>query len=132
MRVLVIAQHVNFFRNLDTVLRDLGERGHEVVFLHGTRIDDPRFAPDISKKGKKAIFQGRGLKVVESQIPGVRSGYRPDPPERWHRLLSVGRQIVSRGIYFRKNHPSPERVVAGLERALPEALVARMHGDREQ
>ena len=126
MKVLMVVQHVNFFRNLDTVLRELGHRGHEVVFLHGTRMEDPRFAEQVARKGKRGIFQGRGLKAVESEIADVTSGYRPEPEESWHRVLRVGRQVVNRAIYLRKGHPSPERVVDGLERAMPVTLTQRM------
>jgi len=126
MRVLMVAQHVNFFRNLDTIMRELCARGHEVTFLHGTRLEDPRLEPQIARKKKKAIFMGRGLKAVESEIDGVVSGYRPEPPERWHRLLMLGRQVVNRAIYLRGGHPSPERVVSSLEKDMPPALVARI------
>ena len=128
MKVLMVVQHVNFFRNLDTVLRDLCARGHEVTFLHGTRLEDPQVDQQLKRKRKRAVFMARGLKVVESEIAGVTSGYRPDPPERWQRVLGVGRQVMNRAIYFRAGHPSPDRVVAGLEKELPDALVARMHG----
>src|ERR1043165_3729744 len=127
LRVLMVVQHVNFFRNLDTVLRDLCARGHEVTFLHGTRLEDPKLDQQLKRKRKRAVFMARGLKVVESEINGVTSGYRPDPPERWQRVLGVGRQVINRAIYFRAGHPSHDRVVAGLEKELPDALVARMH-----
>ena len=116
LRILMVAQHVNFFRNLDTIMRELGARGHQVTFLHGTRFEDPRLERQMTRKTKRAIFMGRGLKAVESEIDGVTSGYRPEPPERWHRLLSLGRQVVNRAIYLRKDHPSPERVVARASR----------------
>src|SRR6187431_3406595 len=96
LRILMVAQHVNFFRNLDTVMRDLCARGHRVTFLHGTRLEDPRLEPQMERKKKKAIFMGRGLKAVESEIAGVVSGYRPEPPERWQRLLTLGRQVLNR------------------------------------
>jgi hypothetical protein len=126
IRVLMIAQHVNFFRNLDTVMRELCRRGHEVVFLHGTRLDDPRVEEQVQKR-KKLVFRARGLKAVESEIEGVTSGNRPEPPEHWQRVLSVGRQVVSRAIYFRKDHPSPERVVEGLEKEMPAHVVPRIN-----
>ena len=128
LRILMVAQHVNFFRNLDTIMRDLCGRGHQVTFLHGTRLADPGLEP----KKKRAIFMGRGLKAVESEIAGVASGFRPGPPERWQRLLSLGRQVVNRAIYLRKDHPSPERVVAGLEKDMGPALVARFSTPRWQ
>jgi hypothetical protein len=121
MKVLMIAQHVNFFRNLDTVMRELGRRGHEVVFLHGTKLDDAEVQARIARSGKKT-FLGRGLRVAQSEIAGVTSGYRPEPPEPWASSLRVGRQVINRGSYFRKGHPSPERVVAGIEKDLPPDL----------
>jgi hypothetical protein len=130
LHVLMIAQHVNFFRNLDTVMRDLCARGHRITFLHGTRLEDPRLEPQMERKKKKAIFMGRGLKAVESEIAGVVSGYRPEPPERWQRLLTLGRQVVNRAIYLREGHPSPERVVSSLEKDMPAALVERIHRPR--
>jgi hypothetical protein len=126
----MVVQHVNFFRNLDTVLRELCGRGHQVTFLHGTRLDDPRLETQIERKRKRMVFMARGLKVVESEIQGVTSGFRPEPDEPWQRLLGLGRQVMNRAIYFRPNHPSPERVVLGLEKDMPEALVARMHTPR--
>ncbi len=116
MKVLMIGQHVNFFRNLDTVMRELCRRGHEVVFLHGTRLDDARVREKIAQDSTKKRLLGRGLQVAQSEIAGVTSGYRPEPGEPWPRRLRVGRQVVNRGIYLRKDHPSPERVVAGLEK----------------
>lgn len=127
MNVLVIAQHVNFFRNLDTVLRELCQRGHRITFLHGTRLEDPRVEQQLERKKKRHIFMARGLSVVESEIAGVTSGYRPEPTEPWQRLLSLGRQVINRAMYFRPGHPSPERVVDGLEKDLPAPLLARMH-----
>lgn len=123
----MVVQHVNFFRNLDTVLRELCRRGHQVTFLHGTRLDDPRLETQIERKRKRMVFMARGLKVVESEIQGVTSGFRPEPVEPWQRLLGVGRQVINRAIYFRPNHPSPERVTSGLEKDMPDAVVARLH-----
>jgi hypothetical protein len=132
LHVLMVAQHVNFFRNLDTIMRDLCARGHSVTFLHGTRLDDPRVEPKMERKRKRAVFMGRGLKAAESEIPGVTSGYRPEPPERWQRVLTLGRQVVNRAIYLRNGHPSPERVVAGLEKDMPPALLAEFSTPRWQ
>jgi hypothetical protein len=133
VRVLMIAQHANFFRNLDTVMRELCRRGHEVVFLHGTRVEQPRVEqPRVEHKKKRMVLMARGLKVAESEIAGVTSGYRPEPPERWHRVLSVGRQVVNRGIYLRRNHPSPDRVVQGMERDFPPGLVEQVNTPRWQ
>ena len=56
----MVVQHVNFFRNLDTVLRELCGRGHLVTFLHGTRLDDPRLETQIERKRKRMVFMARG------------------------------------------------------------------------
>ncbi len=122
MKVLMIGQHVNFFRNLDSVMRELCARGHEVVFLHGTRLDDARVMEKIAQDHTKKRMLGRGLQAAQSEIPGVTSGYRPEPDDVWAQRLRIGRQVVNRGIYFRKGHPSPERVVEGIERNLPDRL----------
>ena len=37
MKVLMVFPHVNFFRSLSPVARELDARGHEVVVLHGSR-----------------------------------------------------------------------------------------------
>jgi hypothetical protein len=126
MKVLMIGQHVNFFRNLDTVMRELCRRGHEVVFLHGTRLDDARVSKKLTQDNKRRML-GRGLQVAQSEIDGVTSGYRPEPSEAWALRLRVGRQVVNRGIYLRKGHPSPERVVAGLEKDMPDDLRGTLH-----
>ena len=127
MKVLMIGQHVNFFRNLDSVMRELCRRGHEVVFLHGTPLDDARVREKIALDSTKKRLLGRGLQVAQSEIAGVTSGYRPEPGEPWPRRLRVGRQVVNRGIYFRRDHPSPERVVAGIEKDLPDDLRKKIH-----
>jgi hypothetical protein len=127
MKVLMVAQHVNFFRNLDSVLRELCRRGHEVVFLHGTQFDDARVVEKIAQDVSKKRMLGRGLQTVQSEITGVTSGYRPEPTELWSRRLRIGRQVINRGIYFRKDHPSPERVVERLERGLPDGLRRKIH-----
>ena len=118
MKVLIVAQHINFFRNLDNVLRELGRRGHSVVFLHGTRLDSEK----IARKSKERTFLGRGLQVAESEIPGVTTGYRPEPPEAWQGLLRNGRHVMNRASYYRKAHPAPERTVEGIEREMPPDL----------
>ena len=125
MKVLMIGQHVNFFRNLDSVMRELCRRGHEVVFLHGTRLDDARVAKKLTQDSKKRML-GRGLQVAQSEIAGVTSGYRPEPPESWPLRLRRGRQLINRGIYLRTGHPSPERVVGGLEKDMPLDLRAKL------
>ena len=83
MKQLIVAQYIHFFRSLDNVLRELGRRGHEVIFLHGTQLDPVKIAKkrDVQHqnerwKQKRSRF-GRGLQVVESEVPGVTSGYRP-------------------------------------------------------
>ncbi len=130
LHVLMVVQHVNFFRNLDTVLRELAGRGHRITFLHGTRLEDARLETQLERKRKRMVFMGRGLQVVESEIAGVTSGYRPEPVERWQRLLGLGRQVVNRAIYWREGHPSPERVTSGLERDIPPGVLARMQSPR--
>jgi hypothetical protein len=126
MKVLMIGQHVNFFRNLDSVMRELCRRGHEVVFLHGTRFDDARVSQKLTQDNKKRML-GRGLQVAQSEIDGVTSGYRPEPDEAWPLRLRVGRQMISRGIYWRKGHPSPERVTGGLEKDMPDDVRVKVH-----
>ncbi|NOT24863.1 MAG: hypothetical protein HOP16_02065 [Acidobacteria bacterium] len=127
MKVLIIAQHVNFFRNLETVIRELCRRGHEVVFLHGLDLEDPRAAKKMARKitrGKLVLT--RGLENAEADIPGVTSGYRPKAPEASSRVLRYGRQVMNRATYMRKDHPSPTRVVDILEREMPPGLAARI------
>jgi hypothetical protein len=125
MKILMIGQHVNFFRNLDSVMRELCRRGHEVVFLHGTRLDDARVSRKLVQDHKKRML-GRGLQVAQSEIANVTSGYRPEPHEAWPIRLRAGRQVINRGIYWRKGHPSPERVVSGIEKDMPDDLRARI------
>jgi hypothetical protein len=117
MKVLIVVQHANFFRNLDDVLRELCRRGHKVVFLHGSRLDDGR-----ASKRKAIKSFGRGLEVAQSEIPSVTVGYRPEPPERLQRALIVGRQVLNRASYLRKAHPSPERTLEGIDRELSPTL----------
>ncbi|MGE3274323.1 MAG: hypothetical protein AB7O67_04370 [Vicinamibacterales bacterium] len=127
MKTLFIVQHVNFFRNLDTVMRELAARGHDVVFLHGTRLDDPRLKDLNERKAQKIAMMTRGLQVAQSEIPGVTTGYRPEPDEPWQRALLTGRLVMNRATYFRADHPAPERTVDGIEKELPEAWRARVH-----
>jgi hypothetical protein len=127
MKVLMITQHVNFFRNLETVIRELCRRGHEVVFLHGVDLDDPRAAKKMARKiSRGKLVLTRGLESAEADIPGVTSGYRPKPPEASSRVLRYGRQVMNRAVYMRKGHPSPTRVVNILEREMPPGLAARV------
>lgn len=113
-------QHVNFFRNLDTVVRELDARGHETVMLHGTRMDDPVNQAKLERKRKKQkmAFMGRGIQVAEAQVERIETGYRPEPVERRHIKLRGLREVVNRAIYLRKNHPSPERVAEALEKRM--------------
>src|SRR5215470_12470636 len=125
MKVLMVAQHVNFFRNLDTVMRALCARGHEVVFLHGVDLDDPRATKKMARKIQRGkLVLTRGLATAESEIAGVTSGHRPLPPEASCRALRYGRQVMNRATYQRKGHPSPTRVVEILDREMPPRLAA--------
>ena len=126
MKVMMVGQHVNFFRNLDSVMRELCRRGHDVVFLHGTRLDDARVSKKLAQDSKKRML-GRGLQVAQSEIAGVTSGYRPEPGEAWPLRLRTGRQVINRGIYLRKGHPSPERVVGGIEKDMPDEMRAKVN-----
>jgi hypothetical protein len=104
MKVLLVGQHAGVFRDLDSVVRELCRRGHQVVLLHGTPLDH--------------------LQVRD--ITGVTTRERPEPSEAWPRRLRVGRQVINRGIYLRKGHPSPERVVASIENHLPDDVRAKV------
>ena len=115
MKVLMVMQHVNFFRNLDTVVRELHARGHQVALLHGTQMDDPRVRAKLARKKEKMAHQGRGIEIAQSEIPDVVVGYRPEPVEKQHLRLRSGRALMNRAIYLRKGHPSPDRVTEGLE-----------------
>jgi len=119
MKVLMVMQHINFFRNLDTLVRELDARGHQVVMLHGTRLDDDKMRAKLARKRETMIFMGRGIEVAQADLPSVTAGYRPEPAERWHRRLRSGREVINRTIYMRKGHPSPERVTEGLDKRLP-------------
>lgn len=119
MKVLMVMQHLNFFRNLDLVVRELDARGHEIVLLHGTQTSDARIRVKLAAKKKRMVFMGRGIELAASELPAVTVGYRPVPPERRQKLLRVGRQVISRSIYLRKGHPSPERVTEAMEKTLP-------------
>ncbi|MGI9111673.1 MAG: hypothetical protein ACR2GT_05695 [Gaiellaceae bacterium] len=121
MRILMVIQHFNFFRNLDLVVRELDARGHEVVVLHGTR-DDAKTRAKLATKKKRMIHMGRGIELAASELAAVTVGYRPEPPERWQKRLRVGRQLISRSIYLRRGHPSPERVTEAMEKTLPPRL----------
>lgn len=126
MKVLMVMQHINFFRNLDTVLRELDARGHEVVMLHGTRLDNAKRKAKFERRKEKMVFMGRGIEVAQSEVPSITVGYRPEPVESWHKKLQVGRQVINRSIYFRKGHPSPDRVTEGLDKQLSPRAQRRM------
>ena len=104
MRVLMVGQHAGVVRALDPVMRELSRREHEVVCLHARRDDDERL----------------------TEIADVTVGERPEPVEEWSRHLRLGRQVINRGVYWRKGHPSPERVSASLENRLPDDVRAKV------
>ena len=103
MKILIVGQHAAVFHDLDSVIRALCQRGHQVVLLHGEPLDN--------------------LKLLD--LTGVTSGERPEPSEAWPRRLRVGRQVINRAIYLRREHPSPERVVSSLEKDMPDDLRAK-------
>lgn len=118
MRVLMVLQHINLFRNLETVIRELDARGHETIVLHGTRLDSAKAKERLATKKQKMAFMGRGIEVAEGEIASLTTGYRPEPDEARQKKLRFGRHVMNRSVYLRKDHPSPERVVAGLEKSL--------------
>jgi hypothetical protein len=123
MKVLVAMQHANFFRNLETLARELDRRGHETVMLYaGHRGDAAGLVPDRPGKKPKMANMGRGIEVAQAEVASLSTGARIDPPERLQGALKAGRLVVNRGLYMRKDHPSPERVVDGLEKQLPRAV----------
>jgi hypothetical protein len=103
MKILIVGQHAGVFRDLDAVIRELCRRGHQVVLLQGEPLDSPTLL----------------------DITGVTSEEQPEPSEGWPRRLRVGRQVINRGIYLRKGHPSPDRVVAGIEKDMPDDARAK-------
>jgi hypothetical protein len=119
MRVLVVMQHANFFRNLETVARELHRRGHETVMLHGDHPATRAQRPTAQPKKPKMAFMGRGIQLAEAEIPTLTTGPRLDPAGLWPRMLRAGRLVVNRCIYLRNDHPSPERAADGLENQLP-------------
>jgi hypothetical protein len=104
MNVLMIGQHAGVFRDLDSVMRELCRRGHAITFLQGSHGDEEQVP----------------------EIAGVTRTDRPAPSEAWQRRLRVGRHVINRGIYWRRNHPSPERVVASIEDELPGDVRAKI------
>jgi hypothetical protein len=128
MRILMVPQHMNLFRNLEPVVRELDGRGHETVVLHGTRLDDAKLAARIAAKREKMVFQGRGIQVAEAEVASLTTGYRPEPEDSpQHRRKRLGRQVINRSVYLRKSHPSPERSVGGLDKALPAKVKRRLN-----
>ena len=119
MKLLVVMQHANFFRNLETVTRELDARGHETVMLYGNHPSDAKIRAKAQRQKPKMEFMGRGIEVAEAEIPSLSTGPRPDPPEPRQQRLKAGRVVVNRALYMRKDHPSPERVVEALEKQLP-------------
>src|SRR5690349_10331419 len=105
MKILIVGQHAGVFRDLDTVIRELCRRGHQVVLLHGEPLENSTLL----------------------DLTGVTSEEWREPSEPWSQRLRVGRQVVNRGIYSRKNHPSPERVVATFEKDIPGEVRAKVN-----
>ena len=105
MKILIVGQHAGVFRDLDTVIRELCRRGHQVVLLHRERLENS----------------------TRFDLTGVTSEEWREPSELWSQRLRHGRQVINRGIYSRKNHPSPERVVSGIEKDLPNAVRAKVN-----
>lgn len=100
-------QGLNFFRNLETVVRELDARTHEVVVLYGIRLDDAAAgigdAKSIAKQARKRVknkekfaIMERSIKAVRMELPGIVFGYRPEPDERWQRRLREGRKVINR------------------------------------
>jgi hypothetical protein len=120
MKLVVVMQHSNFFRNLETVVRELDLRGHETVMLYGGHADELNVDP--AKAPAKTPKISRGMQLAEAEVKSLTTGPRPTPPERWQRWLKAGRLVINRAIYLRKDHPSPDRVVGGLEKQLPRRI----------
>lgn len=124
MRVLIVLQHVNFYRNLDGVARALSTRGSEVIVLQGSRLDDEKVRAKLSRKMR---FAGRSFELAQAEVPNVTVGYRPAPKGRFYRAKSQARFLVNRSIYLRKDHPAPHRVTRGLEKKLSPTLRRAVH-----
>jgi hypothetical protein len=77
----MVLQHINLFRNLETVIRELDARGHETIVLHGTRLDSAKSKERLATKKQKMVFMGRGIEVAEGEIASLTTGYRPEPGE---------------------------------------------------
>ena len=67
MKVLMIGQHAGVFRDLDSVMRELCRRGHQVVFLHGyDQLDEHRCwtsRASRAESGPSRPRRGRGVCV---------------------------------------------------------------------
>jgi hypothetical protein len=111
MKALFVIQHVNYFRALDPAVRLLHARGHQIVVLHG----------GAAQKRHSSIKSGRGLESTVNELPGVTVEHRDINRERWHGVLSQGRQLFNASIFMRPEHPSGYRGV-GLERNLSPRL----------
>ncbi|MDQ3066637.1 MAG: hypothetical protein M3R12_05720, partial [Actinomycetota bacterium] len=131
MRVLIVMQGANFFRNLEPLVRELDARGHAIVVLHPNRhddasVDDARLRAKLARKHErrrerskqKFALMERSIEVARADIPRVVIDYRPEPTERWHRRLREGRKVINLSIYLRKDHPAPERLAEDLEKML--------------
>lgn len=94
MKILFALSNVVFFRHFDEVIRDLCERGHEVIVLR---------SPDY-----KTNVSDEPLRRCKAEVSGF--DYQDILPCR---LRSVGlatllRLLLDYAVYFRPNHPSPE------------------------
>lgn len=105
MKILIVGQHAAVFRDLDSVIGELCRRGHQVALRHGEPLDDSKLL----------------------DMTGITNGERPEPSEAWPRRLRVGRQVINRGIYFRHEHPSPERVASTFEKDIPSDVRAKVN-----
>ncbi|HXH34724.1 MAG TPA: putative sugar O-methyltransferase [Plantibacter sp.] len=130
MKVLIVIQHGGYFRNLETLVRELDSRDHELVVLHGMPPEretaaDPSNAKAEAKRAKKlarnsakVVLMFRSIDAAQAELPRVSVDYRPEPPEPWQKRLRVGRNVINRSIYFRKDHPAPDRLTDGLDKLL--------------
>jgi len=119
----MVTQHINLFRNLETVVRELDERGHETIMLHGTPREMPGARASGAAPKPKMAFMGRGMEVAEARVASLSTGHRPDPDRALrHKLARFGRKVMNRSIYLRRAHPAPERVLASLDRSLPRGM----------
>jgi hypothetical protein len=122
MKVLIVMQHVGFFRNLEPVIGELDGRKHELVLLHGSR---PRrrkqFETSERERQKYKVWQlvCRAIQQGMLDFPAMTVGFRPEPRERRHALVRQVRTVVNRWIYLQDVHPSPDhRAASALETML--------------